>query len=161
MKRFISCKPLILSMLAMIFCCYSAFAGGEHFQVYLNNKLVMVKHVSEPISVMNLLDKMGSSDEITIHYSHCGTRGKNRRIALRNEKGAVVKEWTFSDAKEGMVISANEIAAFQKQFGRLTLTYASAELPKGRALASLNGTGKSFASVVITTGMYHTLRLLI
>jgi hypothetical protein len=161
MKRFISCKPLMLSMLALVFCCFSAFAGGEHFQVYLNKKLVMVKHVSEPISVMNLLDKMGSQDEVIIHYSHCGTRGKNRRIALRNEKGSVVKEWTFSDAKEGMVIPANEIAAFQKQFGQLTLTYSSAELPKARTLASLNGTGKSFARVMIAEGMYQAFRLLI
>lgn len=160
MKRLISGK-LLLSVLALTFCCFSAFAGGEHFQVYLNDKLVLVKHVSEPISVMNLLDKTSSSDQIVIHYSHCGARGKNRRIALRNEKGAVVKEWTFTDAKDGMSIPAKEIAALQKQYGQLTLTYASAELPKGRALASLNGNGKSFARAVISAGMYPVLRFLV
>lgn len=161
MKRLFSRKPLVLSMIALTFCCLSAFAGGEHFQVYLNNKLVMVKHVSEPTSVMNLLDKVGSRDEIIIHYSHCGTRGKNRHITLRNEKGKVVKEWSFNDEKDGMVIPANEIAAFQKQFGQLTLTYSSTELPKGRALASLNGTGKNLARVESNKITRQSFRFLI
>jgi hypothetical protein len=104
-----------------------------------------VKNISEPISVMSLLDKTNSSDQVVIHYSHCGQIGKNRHVALRNDQGVIVKEWAFTDGKEGMAIPAREIAALQKKYGQLTLTYSSRELPKGRALASLNSTGKNLA----------------
>jgi hypothetical protein len=145
MKKFIPGKPLVLSILALTLICFSAFAGGEHYQVYLNNKLVLVKHISEPISVMSLLDKTNSSDQVVIHYSHCGQRGKDRHVSLKNDQGVVVKEWAFTDEKDGMSIPAKEIAALQKKYGQLTLSYSSRELPKGRALASLNGTGKNLA----------------
>jgi hypothetical protein len=157
MKKFIGVKRLTLSVLALVFFCLSAFAGGEHYTIYLNNKLVLVKHISEPVSVMSLLDKTASSDQIVIHYSHCGKQGKDRRVALKNEKGAVVKEWSFTDAKEGMAIPAKEIAALQQKYGQLTLSYSSKELPSGRALASLNGKGKSFAFVPVAPVM-HPLR---
>ena len=145
MKQVNPGKRLVLSFIALTIFCFSAFAGGEHYQVYLNNKLVLVKHISEPISVMSLLDKTNSSDEIVIHYSHCGQRGKGRHVSLKNDKGVVVKEWSFTDAKEGMAIPAKEIAALQKKYGQLTLTYSSRELPGGRTLASLNGNGKNIA----------------
>lgn len=145
MKQFIPGKWLVLSVLALTIFSVSAFAGGEYYQIYLNNKLVVVKHVSEPISVMSLLDKANSTDQIVIHYSHCGQQGKDRRIALKNEKGETVKLWAFTDAKEGMSIPAKEIAALQKKYGQLTLSYSSRELPNGRALVSLNGVGKSLA----------------
>ena len=146
MKQFIPGKYLVLSVLALTIFCASAFAGGEHYQIYLNKKLVVVKHISEPISVMSLLDKANSTDEIVIHYSHCGQQGKDRRVALKNEKGETVKVWAFTDAKEGMAIPAREMAVLQKKYGQLTLSYSSRELPGGRALASLNGVGKSLAS---------------
>jgi hypothetical protein len=145
MKQFNPRKHLLLSVLALSFFCLSAFAGGEHYQVYLNNKLVLVKHISEPISVMSLLDKTNSSDQVVIHYSHCGQRGKDRHVSLKNDRGETVKEWAFTDEKDGMSIPAREIAALQKKYGQLTLSYSSRELPKGRALASLNGTGKNLA----------------
>ncbi len=145
MKQLIPVKQLTLTVVALTFMCLSAVAGGEHYTIYLNKKLVLVKHISEPLSVMSLLDKTGSNDEIVIHYSHCGKQGNNRRVALTNEKGAVVKEWTFTDAKEGMSIPAKEIAALQQKHGQLTLSYSSRELPAGRALASLSGKGRSFA----------------
>lgn len=147
MKQFIPGKWLVLSVLALTIFCVSAFAGGEHYQVYLNKKLVLVKHISEPISVLSLLDKTNSTDEIVIHYSHCGQQGKERRVALKNEKGETVKLWAFTDAKEGMAIPAKEMAALQKKYGELTLTYSSRELPQGRALASLKGVGKSLAAI--------------
>ncbi len=145
MKQFIPGKSLALSAMSLMMFCFSAFAGGEHFQVYLNKKLVLVKHISEPISVMNLLDKTAASDEIVIHYSHCGTQGKDRKVALKDQRGSVVKEWSFSDTREGMAIPAKEIAALQKKYGQLTLSYSSKELPKGRALASLNSSVKNLA----------------
>lgn len=82
MKQIIPGKFLVLSVLALTIFCVAAFAGGEHYQIYLNNKLVVVKHISEPISVMSLLDKANSSDQIVIHYSHCGQQGEGRGIAL-------------------------------------------------------------------------------
>ncbi len=70
-------------------------------------------------------------------------------MSLKNSNGATVKEWSFSEAKEGMAIPVKEIAALQKQYGELTLQYASRELPGGRALASLNGNGKTFAVIAL------------
>ncbi|MES2332716.1 MAG: hypothetical protein V4539_24120 [Bacteroidota bacterium] len=148
MKQFIPGKQLVASLLALTIFCASAFAGGEHFQVYLNKKLVLVKHVSEPISVISLLDKANSSDQIVINYSHCGQVGKSRRVALKNDRGEEVKVWAFTDGKEDMAIPAREIAALQKKYGQLMLTYSSKELPGGRALASLKGVGKSLACII-------------
>lgn len=150
MKQLIPGKALALSVLALTLSYFSAFAGGEHFRVYLNNKLVLVKHISEPISVMSLLDKTNSAVQVVIHYSHCGQIGKNRHVSLKNNEGSVVKEWVFTDGQEGMAIPAREIAALQKKYGELTLTYSSRELPKGRALASLNSGGKNFACNFLT-----------
>lgn len=161
MKTSISAKPIFLSLMALMICCMSAFAGGEYYQVYLNKKLLFVKHISEPVSVMNLLNKTTPSDVLVIQYSHCGQRGKDRHVSLKDEKGNVVKDWAFSNSKEDMAIPAREITALQQKYGLLTLSYSSAELPNGRTLASLKNNAKSLAVALFDTTFYAVGRWLI
>jgi hypothetical protein len=151
MKQFISKKILVLLVLALSLGSVPAFAGGEHFTIYLNKKMVLQQSVLDPINVVNLLGQANSNDQLVIHYSHCGQVGKDRHVMLKNESGQTVKQWDFEDGKEGMSIPAGEIAALQKKHGQLTLSYSSKELPKGRALASLKGTGKNLACLLPAT----------
>jgi len=145
MKQNIPGKFLALVVLALTINSIAAFAGGEHFTIYLNKKMVLQQSVLEPISVVNLLDKANSTDQLVIQYSHCGQIGKDRHVSLQNEKGETIKQWSFADGNQSMTIAASEIAVLQKKHGQLTLSYSSKELPKGRALASLKGSGKNLA----------------
>ena len=74
-------------------------------------------------------------------YSHCGKLGTKRTITIK-EGATVLKQWQFSDAGSSkfMSVKAKEILAFQnkKDDRQLKLYYASAEMPEGKVLASIN-----------------------
>jgi hypothetical protein len=141
-------KKAILRGFAFMFLSLAAFtftakAGGDIFQVYLNNKLILKQFVIEPLTLKNLpLQDARATDELIVHYSHCGAIGKGRSIVIKDEKGKIYKEWKFDDAtgtNTGMKIPVKEILELQKKNSgaELNLYYASQEIPKGRMLASL------------------------
>ena len=142
-------RQFALIALPLISCTYESFAGGDHFAIYLNKKLVAEQFVARATSVLNLqLNKANYNDEITVYYSHCGVVGKGRSIMLKNDKGNLLKEWKFNDAKNAgaMTIPAKEILDLKKSYGTLNLYYAAEELPKGRMLAAVNFTNKNTVS---------------
>lgn len=146
--RFGVTRQLILIALPLVAFAYTSFAGGEHYEIYLNKKLVTKQFVANAAAVLDLqLDKSNYNDEITVYYSHCGTVGKGRSIMLKDDKGNLVKEWKFSDDKGSgaMTISAKEILDLKKTNGKLNLYYTAKELPKGRMLASVNFNNKNTA----------------
>ncbi len=147
MKTSVWSKRITLSLFLLTFGYLSAFAGMDSYKVFLNKKLLFEKIVTEPLNAINLSNQTNSNDEIVIYYSHCGRQGSERKISLKDSKGAVVKEWSFSTAQAGMAIPVKEIAALQKQYGELTLQDESHELPQGRTLASLNGNAKTVAGI--------------
>jgi len=141
-------RLLTLIALPLTAFAYTSFAGGEHYEIYLNKKLVTKQFVANTAAVLDLqLDKSNYNDEITVYYSHCGTVGKGRSIMLKDDKGNLVKEWKFSDDKNkgAMKISVKEILDLKKTNGTLNLYYAAKELPKGRMLAAVNFSNKNTA----------------
>jgi hypothetical protein len=141
-------RVLSLTIFALTVLGLQAKAGGDRFEVYLNNKLILKQFVIEPLTLKNLpLKDAKADDELLIYYSHCGTTGKGRSIAIKDAKGKVYKEWKFDDASgssAGMKIQVKEILDLQAQNTNadLNLYYTAQQLPKGRMLASLQSNKK-------------------
>ena len=117
--------------------------GGEGFEVYLNNKLVLQQYGEKMNTVKTLeLDQRAGNGQLAIRYYHCGKPGKSRVVTIKDEQNVVLKEWRFGDAKDAAArVSCNvkDIFALPKfKAGRkLNLYYAASELPNGRLLATL------------------------
>jgi hypothetical protein len=125
--------------------------GGEGFEVYLNNKLVLQQFGKEVNNVKTLqLDQSASDGQLAIRYFHCGRAGKNRVVTIRDEQNIVLKEWRFgnTDAGAKMCCSVKDILALPKiKAGKkVDLYYTSEELPNGRLLAILTTVNKNSAA---------------
>jgi hypothetical protein len=150
--RIIAQKPGFLRALAcisilMTSLSFSPAKGGEGFEIYLNNKLVLQQFGSKMNSVQNIrLDQSLSNAQMAINYFHCGRAGKNRSITIKNDHNRILKEWKFADVSTASIsisgaamnCRVSDILNLQKNNpGKLNLYYSSAELPSGRLLVSL------------------------
>ena len=141
----------IVGICAMLFS-FSTLWGGEGFQIFLNNKVVLQQFGDDMNTVKTLkLDQASPNDEISVRYHHCGKIGKNRIITIKDEQDKVLKTWKFSDASEAadrMTCKLKEILGLKNSKGSiLKLYYSSSELTKERQLASINVGAKSIASL--------------
>lgn len=127
----------------------SAFTrGGDSYEIYLNQSLILKQYVHMPLNVKYLpLAAVKAGDQLVVHYSHCGVIGKGRTMSVKDAAGKTLKQWKFADAdgkRSGMVIPALELVQLQKSAGApLQLVYASRELSGGRLLTSLQPAGSS------------------
>jgi hypothetical protein len=140
MKRiqfFIGC--LLLIPLGFVLQGHSK-AGGDHFTIYLNDKMVMEHYVLNKSSVGNIsLAAANENDKLVIHYSHCGKVGSGRIISVKDENGKILKQWKFPDSKQtGMQLMVKEINKSASGNGSVSLHYTSQELNPGMKLAILN-----------------------
>ena len=125
--------------------------GGEGFEVYLNDKLVLQQYGNDMDKIKNLqLDQSASNGQLAIRYYHCGRPGKSRIVSIRDEQNVVLKEWKFGDAKDASAkvsCSVKDIVTLPKiKAGKkVNLYYAANELPNGRLLATLTSANKSAA----------------
>lgn len=132
------------SFAALSLITFIAKAGGDSYQIYLNNKLILKQYVVQPLNIKSLqLDKANFNDQLVIIYSHCGQTGKGRSIAIKDNNGKILKEWKFANAtgsNETMVIPAKELLQLAKNntITHLTLYYTAQQLPKGRMLTSVD-----------------------
>ena len=154
MLSFIKSKIVLLAALVTASTILLSFkpAGGEGFEIYLNNKLVMQRFGNQINDVQELqLDRPGPDDKLVVKYHHCGKVGKNRIITIRNENNEVLKEWRYADAAtpvSAMSCRMNEIMSLEKiKASELKLYYSSSELPKGRQLASISFRKSAIASL--------------
>lgn len=136
-------KNMAAGLLAVALCAslLSFAPGGDHFEVYLNKKLVFQQVVSQPGSVKSLsLDQRNINDQVDVFYSHCGKIGSKRSIAIKDGK-TVLKQWRFADAggNKFMSIGAKELLAFKDKNSdrKINLYYTSEEIPDGKLLASI------------------------
>jgi hypothetical protein len=129
-----------ISMIVSSLTFLSFLPGGDHYEVYLNKKLVFTQIVSQPASIKSLaLDQRNINDQVDVYYSHCGKLGTNRTIAIKDGKN-VLKQWRFSDAAgKFMSLGAREILAFETKNTdrKLNLYYCSEQMPDGKLLASI------------------------
>ncbi|MBS1921142.1 MAG: hypothetical protein JST17_12895 [Bacteroidetes bacterium] len=133
--------PLSLLAICMALFSFSSRWGGEGFEIYLNNKLLLQQFGSSMSAVKTIqLDQRFSKETLTVKYYHCEQAGKNRRITIKDEQGKNLKVWNFADSKNtGLNLSVHDILALQHGANKnpLNLFYSSSELPKGRLLVSI------------------------
>lgn len=137
---------LAIGLLAMVIfsgtlSSFSLPPGGDHFEIYLNKKLVFQQLVSHTGGVKSFaIDQQNINDQVDIFYSHCGQPGSKRRIVIQDGKNAL-KQWRFSDAgsRKFMSVKVREMLSFEANSARrrLNLVYLSDQLPEGRILASV------------------------
>ena len=59
--------------------------GGEGFEIYLDNKLVLQQFNQEMKEKKNIqLTAAHSKSELKVKYYHCGMAGKSRTLELKN-----------------------------------------------------------------------------
>ena len=136
-------KSIFLFGLAATLLSFSTNWGGDSFQIYINNKLVLKDYVQSGQSTKSFqMDKASYDDQVDIYYSHCGQVGKSRTIAIKDEKNRVLKEFHFVDYNgnnSGMSFKVSDFLNWDKRNGvdQLNIYYSSKELTGGRLLASI------------------------
>jgi hypothetical protein len=133
-------------MLALLVICAGLFSfssnmGGDHFEIFLNKKLVFREFVHMAKGIKSLeLDKANPNATLDIYYGHCGQAGKSRSIIIKDAKDHVLKQMNFSDANKYMTCKVKDLISLQKKnnSNKIQLYYSSKELPKGKLLAAIN-----------------------
>ncbi|HTQ66482.1 MAG TPA: hypothetical protein VMI12_16935 [Puia sp.] len=145
-------KAITLTVFSLALFASSAKAGGEVYEIYLNNKLILKQFLYQPLNLKSLpLDKSNYNDQLTIYYSQCNVKiAKGRTIVVKDEKGNTLKEWKFADATEthaGMTIPVKDLFQLVKSNGNSTLSlYYNAEgRSKEQILTSFQIGGKTTA----------------
>ena len=138
-KRFAAVTLLLVTLSAPLFSSAPKF-GGEGFEVYINNKLVLQRFGDQLDIVKTIsLTQYSPGDQITIKYHHCGRVGKSRTIVIKDAQNKVLKQWKYTDVAEpvaGMNCAVKDIISLENTSTVLNLYYSSTELPGGRLLAS-------------------------
>lgn len=137
-------KQSMLQLFMLVACCLTLSAvtthrGLDRYEIYLNSKLILKQDVNAPLNLRMLqLDKADSKDLLRIIYIHCTNKGQgtNRGIAIQDEKGNILKKWTFENTTQAMEIPVKELLQVEKQnsSSRLSLHYAAQELHEGDML---------------------------
>ncbi|MGZ8557262.1 MAG: hypothetical protein ACXWWC_02970 [Chitinophagaceae bacterium] len=145
-------KTLSGVALGAILFSFSNGSGGEGFEIYLNNKVVLQQYGSDMNTVKTLkLDQAADNDQLSIRYHHCGRVGKDRTITIKDGQDNVLKQWKFtdvSDAAAGMSCKVKDILGLRNGKNTiLKLYYSSSELPKGRLLTSIAAATKNIAKL--------------
>lgn len=154
-------KPLIKKMpaqiAALVTACFALMSftapkGGEGFEIFLDNKVVLQKFGNQMNTVSVLeLDAAAMNGELQVKYHHCGRVGKNRVITITNGEAKVLKTWRYDDTKEqaaSMSCSVKEIINLQSPGAeKINLYYSSSELPGGRLLVSIIPKAKAVAKL--------------
>ncbi len=144
MKSFTS-RTLALAVTVAMLASFTAKPGGEGFEIYLNNKIVLQQYGNEMNTVKSLqLNQSSADDKLTIKYHHCGKIGKNRVVTIKDGQNKVLKVFRFTDAPvpvSAMSVQVKDILDLKKgSNSTLNLYYSSSELPGGRMLAAINTT---------------------
>lgn len=142
MKSFIS-KTMALVAICTTVLSFSLKPGGEGFEIYLNNKVLLQRYGNEMNAIQSLqLNQVEPNDQLIIKYHHCGKIGKNRIITIKDAQDKALKEFRYADALTpvaAMVVDTKEIMNLKNGNRKiLKLYYSSTELPDGRMLATLN-----------------------
>jgi len=142
-------SAVLCGLVSLLLTAFTSKPGGDSYEIYLNNKLLLKQFVHQSLSLNALsLTGAGANDQLVIYYSHCGVTGKARSISVKDSKGNVLKKWNFKDAqsnRSGMIIPVRELRALEKANANnsLSLYYAAKELPGGRMLTSVQLSEKS------------------
>ena len=152
MSKIISKTNIVKRLAGIAFCALllsfsTAPAGGEGFEIFLNNKVVLQQFGSNMDKVKTVsLEQASPDDQLAIVYHHCGKWGKNRVVTIKDEKDNTLKKWNFKDEGSRMTCKVKDILGLQKENKSvLKLYYSSSELPEGRQLVAFNTGTKGLA----------------
>lgn len=141
---------LFLLACATMLASFATLPGGDSFEVYLDNELIMKEHVYAQRHIKPLVLDKNSDASLAIHFNHCGVTGTSRSLTLRDEKQKVLKEWTFKDVnpsiKDPMPVTVSDLAAVTSSQKNVSLYYTSKELDNAVMLAPVSWVDKSTAS---------------
>lgn len=151
MSTLISKGNALKKIAALTFCTilfsFSSMPGGEGFEVFLNNKVVLQQFGNNMKTVKTLnLEQASPDDQLAIIYHHCGQYGKNRVLTIKDEQNNTLKKWNFKDEGAKMTCKVKDILGLQKGNKVLKLYYSSTELPDGRQLALISVSAATVAS---------------
>lgn len=118
-------------------------AGGEGFEIYIDNKMVLQQFNQEMKELKTIqLTAAQSKSMLQVKYYHCGMAGKSRILELKNADQKTIRRWEF-DNSEGknfaITVAVKEILDSQQKTsdGAIYLYYSSKEAPQGRLLAGI------------------------
>ncbi len=149
-------KTLLFVFIALTAFINSAKAGLDYYQIFLGKKLIYERYINKPLSLESLpFGAADANETLTIYYFQCNTpnkTGNNRSIALKDDNGNTVKQWTFSNAQStqtGMTIPVKELLQLQKSHKKqaLALYYTADGRTEGLKLAFVQAAPKDMASV--------------
>jgi hypothetical protein len=144
--RVMNIRAIGLLALLISFASVSAKAGGDGYEIYLNNKLILKQYQGQNLSLTSLvLSEANVNDKIVICYTRCNVpdqSGKSRSITLKDNNGNVLKVWTFNNLAEdkgSMSIPVQEILELQKKTGEkpVSIFYAAQDHAQTQILPSL------------------------
>lgn len=144
-------KTKIFSALAIAFCAalfsFTTKPGGEGFEIYLNNKLVVQQFGKDMNQVKTIaIDPSLSNAKLAVKFYHCGQVGKNRTLVVKNSNNKVLKQWAFQNTSKNdwaMNCGVKEILDLQKlEDKKLYLYYSSSEISKERLLVTISKSDK-------------------
>jgi hypothetical protein len=135
-------KFILLCALSAVLFSFTLRPGGDHYQVYLDDKMVLEQFVHMQKSMPTVtLDADSEQALVSITYSHCGKVGTARNIIIKDHQNKILKEWHFVDVASGkapMTFNVKDLVALkQKGSNNLNLVYSSNEIPEGRQLATV------------------------
>jgi hypothetical protein len=130
------------------FFAFTSKFGGDGFEVWINNKMVLQQYFHGDQTVKNIaLQESNYNDKISFKYSHCGNLGKGRSITLKNADEKVLKQLNFSDGGKVMTFDVKDIMEVQKNANTvIRIYYASREIPAGKLLVSMSRGNTGVAS---------------
>ena len=142
-------KSFILTALLTSLFSFTSFAGGDVYEIYLNDKLVCQASYKQFTGSKELhLGKLNANDRLVIKYSHCGVTGQDRSIVVKDENDNIIKEWKFIDAKNNqsaMQIPVKELLDLNAKNGSIRLFYSAKQMPEGRMLTAIKLDDKKVA----------------
>lgn len=150
-------KRSMMAFSGLLLVCITAFtakAGLDSYEIYLNNKLILKQYVNQPLTLSSLqLTQKNAEDRLIIHYSQCNVPsriGKNRSITVKDASGKTIKQWRFADAtssEAAMVIAVKDLLQLEKSNGgkELSLVYTAEGRNEGQMLANFHLGQKSTA----------------
>lgn len=140
-------KSVIIKSITLLAISVSIFAfeskpGGEAFEIYLNDKLVLQRYGNNMDDIKSLsLNNSLANQKISVKYNHCGRVANNRQITIRNSQNkilAILKYPDVSSPMSGMEINVKDLLNLKNVNGKtLNLYYSSTQLVKGRKLVHL------------------------
>lgn len=151
MKTKMLIAVVLLAATSSLLYSFVSPTGGEGFEIYVDNKLVLQQFNQQMKQTKNIqLNAANSKSVLKVKYYHCGMAGKSRTLALKNAEQKTLQQWEFENEEGknfGITVAVKDILASQKKPGNTTvyLYYASKEAPQGRLLAGIAQTDQVMA----------------